>query len=72
MVKAELEAETTPNSWWYFKNGTWRHLNSKKEPFEGMKGKFMYSSLVDILKEVAPDKYKTTISQTIGNYGGKK
>lgn len=60
-----LEAVNTPNTWWYFKNGKWWHT-------EGMKAKNMYSSLVDILKEVSTEKYKTVVSQVIGNYGGKK
>ena len=72
VVKAELEAETTPNSWWYFKNGTWRHLNKAKKPFEGMKAKNMYSSLVDILNEIAVEKYSVSISQSLGNNGGKE
>lgn len=60
-----LEAVNTPDTWWYFKNGKWWHT-------EGMKGKNMYSSLVEELQEVAVNEFETTISQTIGNYGGKK
>ena len=59
-----LEAVNTPNTWWYFKNGKWWHT-------EGMKGKNMYSSLVDELNKNAVRDLKAAISQTIGNYGGK-
>lgn len=62
-----LETVNTPNTWWYFKNGRWWHT-------EGMKGKNMYSSLVDILKDVGVRDLKAKISQTIGDYnsnGGK-
>lgn len=59
-----LEAVNTPNTWWYFKNGKWWHT-------EGMKGKNMYASLVDNLRDNVSDEYKKAVSQTIGNYGGK-
>ena len=58
------EANTTGNTWWYWKNGTWRHT-------EGMKGKNMYSSLVDELRDNAINDFKASVSQTIGSYGGK-
>lgn len=58
------ERVTTEHTWWYHKNGKWWHT-------EGMKGKNMYASLVDELRENAIKDYKTSISQTIGNYGGK-
>ena len=66
-TKQYLEAVNTPNTWWYFKNGKWWHT-------EGMKGKQMYSSLVDELRKNAPKEFKTSIGQVIGNYnsGGKK
>lgn len=60
-----LDAVNTPDTWWYYKNGKWWHT-------EGMKGKQMYSSLVDELRENASKNFKTNISQAIGNYGGKK
>lgn len=67
---AALEKVTTSNTWWYWsKFGQplkhWRHT-------EGMKGKNMYSSLVDELKKNAARELNVKISQTIGNYGGKK
>ena len=63
---AALENVTTPNTWWYWsKFGQplrhWRHT-------EGMKGKNMYSSLVDELNENAIRDLKSSISKTIGNY----
>lgn len=60
-----LEAVNTPDTWWYFKNGKWWHT-------EGMKGKQMYSSLVDELRENAGKEFNVSISQTIGNYNGGK
>lgn len=59
-----LDAVNTPNTWWYFKNGKWWHT-------EGMKGKQMYSSLVDELRENAPKEFAVYINQTLGNNGGK-
>jgi hypothetical protein len=59
-----LEAVTTPDTWWYFKNGKWWHT-------KGMKAKNMYSSLVDELNENAVRDLKASISQSIGSYGGK-
>lgn len=59
------ELVTDPNGWWYFKNGKWWYT-------EGMKGKNMYASLVDELRDNAIKDYKASIKQVIGNYGGKK
>ena len=58
------ELVTDPNGWWYYKNGKWWYT-------EGMKGKNMYASLVDELRDNAIKDYKTSVSQTIGSYGGK-
>jgi len=58
------ESVNTPDTWWYFKNGKWWHT-------KGMKGKNMYSGLVDNLRENAVKGFKTSISETIGSYGGK-
>lgn len=58
------EANTTNNTWWYWKNGSWRHT-------EGMVGKNMYVSLVDELRDNAVKDFKASVSQTIGSYGGK-
>ncbi len=60
------EVVTTPYTWWYWKNGTWRWT-------DGMGGKNMYGSLVEELRELAPRQYNTKVSQVIGNYrGGNK
>lgn len=58
---------TTPNTWWYLKNGKWHHT-------EGMKdgGKKMYYGLVEEIKDVYVNDLKVAVSKTIGNYGGKK
>ena len=58
------ESVNTPNTWWYFKNGKWWYT-------EGMKGKNMYASLVDELRDNAIKDFKASVSQTIGSYGGK-
>ena len=63
-TEEQVRAEQTPDTWWYWKNGTWRYT-------EGMKGKNMYASLVDELRDNVSSEYKTKISQTIGSYGGK-
>lgn len=55
---------TTPDTWWYHKNGKWWYTR-------GMVGKNMYSSLVEELRDSAKQYYKTSISQTIGNYNKK-
>jgi hypothetical protein len=60
-----LEAVNTPDTWWYFKNGKWWHT-------EGMKGKNMYYGLVEEIRDVYVNDLKVAVSQTIGNYGGKK
>ena len=57
------EKVTTEDTWWYYKNGKWWHST-------GYKGKNMYASLVDELRDNAIKDYKTSISQIIGNYGG--
>lgn len=64
-AREELITITTENTWWYYKNGSWRHT-------EGMSGKNMYSSLVEELKENAIKDIGVSVSQTIGSYGGKK
>ena len=58
------ESVTTPDTWWYYKNGKWWYT-------KGMKGKNMYSSLVDELRDNAVKDFKASVSQTIGSYGGK-
>lgn len=62
--KEYCERVTDQNTWWYFKNGKWWHT-------KGMKGKNMYSGLVDNLRKNAVKGFKTSISETIGSYGGK-
>lgn len=57
-TKEYLEANNTPNTWWYYKNGTWWHT-------EGMKGKNMYSSLVDELRGNITDEYMVAINKAI-------
>jgi hypothetical protein len=61
------EKWTTPNTWWYLKDGKWHHT-------EGMKdgGKKMYYGLVEEIRDVYVNDLKVAVSQTIGNYGGKK
>lgn len=59
------EKWTTPNTWWYLKDGKWHHT-------EGMKGKNMYSSLVDKLNETAVKDIKLAVKQTIGNYNSRR
>lgn len=39
-----LEAETTPNTWWYFKDKKWHRT-------EGMRGKNMFADLADMIRE---------------------
>lgn len=55
---------TTSDTWWYHKNNKWWYT-------KGMAGSNMYSSLVDKLRENAVKGFKASVSQTIGNYGGK-
>lgn len=64
---ANCEKWTTPNTWWYLKDGKWHHT-------EGMKdgGKKMYYGLVEEIRDVYVNDLKVAVSQTIGNYGGKK
>lgn len=63
--KEYCDRVTTPDTWWYFKEGKWWWNR-------GYKGKQMYSSLVDELNKNASKEFKVSISQVIGNYGGKK
>lgn len=60
----EAEKVTTPDTWWYYKNNKWWYT-------KGMKGKNMFSSLVDELRDSAIKEYKVGISKVIGKYGGK-
>lgn len=62
--EAYCESVTTPDTWWYHKNGKWWHT-------EGMKGKNMYSSLVEELRKHETIEFKTDIEQYI-KYGGSK
>ena len=62
--KEYCDRVTTPDTWWYFKEGKWWWNR-------GAKAKNMYSSLVDELNKNAVSKFKANISQTIGSYGGK-
>lgn len=55
------ETVTTPNTWWYWKNGTWRWT-------DGMQGKNMYGSLVDELRELVPKGYDLKVSHIINKY----
>lgn len=59
------ESVTTPDTWWYFKNGKWWWSR-------GAEGKNMFADLVDNLNELAPQKYKILISDLTGKYGRKK
>ena len=63
--KEYCESVNTPDTWWYYKNGKWWWSR-------GAAAKKMYSSLVDELRANAKTHFQTSISQTIGNYGGKK
>lgn len=59
-AREELEAITTPNTWWYFKNNKWRHT-------EGMRAKNMFADLeYELMKngfrEYALGLYKTNNS----------
>lgn len=64
-TEEQVKAEQTPNTWWYWKNGTWRYT-------EGMEGKNMYADLVDELNNNAGKHFRTAVSHSIGNYNGGK
>ena len=59
--EANCEEWTTPNTWWYFKNGSWHHT-------EGMKASNMYSSLEEELRTHLKETYKTSIEQSLKKY----
>lgn len=58
------ESVTTPDTWWYFKNGKWWWTR-------GMYGKNMFASLADELNELAPPQYNALISGLTSKYGRK-
>lgn len=70
-AKEMLEAETTPNTWWYFKDKKWHRT-------EGMKGKNMFADLeLELIKNGYKDyamslgknyKPNTEISMNIEDY----
>lgn len=64
-AQAALQKVTTPNTWWYWKNGTWRHT-------EGMRGKNMFADLVYELQDLAPQQYSVAIEQLLGKYRRRK
>lgn len=59
------EEVTTKDTWWYHKNNKWWYT-------KGMRGKNMYSSLVEELNKNVKNRFNATISQIIGNYNGGK
>ena len=58
------ESVTTPDTWWYFKNGKWWWSR-------GAEGKNMFAELAYELNDLAPRKYSALISGLTAKYGRK-